>query len=56
MFITIAQNAQKEEIKISNDPQARKYQLTINNPKEHGFSHNEIHEILKNNFKTLIYF
>ena len=56
MFITIAQNAQKEEIKISNDPQARKYQLTINNPKEHGFSHNEIHEILKNNFKTLIYY
>lgn len=31
------------------------YQLTINNPKEKDYTHNRIFEILKTNFKTLVY-
>ena len=40
----------------SKDKQANKYQLTINNPLEKGYSHDKIKEILSINFKTLIYF
>ena len=38
------------------DRQRNAYQLTINNPKEHGFSHEQIKEILAKNFPTLEYF
>lgn len=37
------------------DSQALMYQLTINNPKEKDYTHNCIFEILKTNFKTLVY-
>lgn len=38
------------------DSQAYAYQLTINEPIEKGYTHKEIIEILRNNFKTLTYF
>lgn len=48
------QNAHvKEMIKI--DTQAYMYQLTINAPLEKGYTHGKILEILRNNFKTLVY-
>ena len=37
------------------DSQALMYQLTINNPTEKGWTHEHIFEVLKNNFKTLVY-
>lgn len=37
------------------DTQSNKYQLTINDPIEKGYSHEKIIEILRNNFKTLTY-
>ncbi len=36
------------------DTQSRKWQITINNPIEKGFSHDKIKEVLEE-FKTLIY-
>jgi len=39
---------------MSNDTQSRKYQLTINNPFD--FTHKVIIEIIKSNFKSIIYF
>ena len=38
------------------DTQSNMYQITINAPSEKGYSHNKIIDILKNNFKTLLYF
>ena len=38
------------------DRQRDAFQLTINNPKEHGFTHDAIKEILVKNFTTLDYF
>lgn len=42
-------------MKVKKDSQSNKYQLTINNPKEFGFTHKHIFEVLKDNFKTLEY-
>lgn len=39
----------------SKDPQANKYQLTINNPADHGLTHEEIKKILTNDFSTAVY-
>ncbi|WP_164880433.1 replication protein [Clostridium manihotivorum] len=41
---------------MQKDKQSDMYQITINNPINYGFSHNEIKEILISNFKTLEYF
>lgn len=38
------------------DKQSNKYQLTINNPKEKGYSHDKIKQILITNFPTIKYF
>lgn len=40
---------------LSKDTQSGKYQLTINNPKEFGYTHEHIFEIFRDNFKTLEY-
>ena len=37
------------------DTQSFMYQLTINDPKEKGWTHERILEVLRNNFKTLVY-
>lgn len=37
------------------DTQSFMYQLTINNPKEKGWTHEHILKVLRENFKTLIY-
>lgn len=37
------------------DSQSNKYQLTINNPIEKGYTHEKIFETLRNNFETLHY-
>lgn len=54
-FNIVAQNEHREVFGIK-DSQSNKYQLTINNPVDHGFNHDKIHEILRNNFKTLVYY
>lgn len=41
--------------KNKKDTQSDKYQLTINNPFEHGYDHQNIFETLRDNFKTLLY-
>lgn len=41
---------------ITKDRQAQRFQLTINNPVDHGFSHEEIKNTLINHFKTVSYF
>ena len=41
---------------LLKEMQSNKYQLTINNPVEKGYTHERIAEILKSNFKTLSYF
>lgn len=40
---------------MSKDTQANKYQLTINNPSDYGYTHEKILESLIGNFKTLEY-
>lgn len=51
---TSAQNAQGGDF-ISTDTQSLMYQLTINDPIGKGWTHQKIFEVLKNNFKTLVY-
>ena len=43
-------------IVVKRDTQSQKYSLTINNPIEKGFSHEEIRRTLKDNFSTLEYY
>ena len=38
------------------DTQSRKWQLTINNPREKGFIHSVINVIMRDNFKSVIYY
>ena len=38
------------------ETQCAKYQLTINHPVEHGYTHEHIREIINTHFKTVIYF
>lgn len=38
------------------DKQSMRFQLTINNPVEKGYTHEKIREILVNNFKTFCYY
>ena len=40
---------------MTKDPQARKWQLTINNP-DVDFPHEKINEIIKGNFKSIVYY
>lgn len=40
---------------MTNDTQSRKWQLTINNPVDKGFSHDKIDNLLKE-FKSLVYY
>lgn len=40
---------------MAKDKQSRKYQLTINNPADAGFSHNKIKELLTTRFKSFEY-
>lgn len=40
---------------MSKDKQSRKYQLTINNPTDHGFTHDKIKELLATRFKSFEY-
>lgn len=42
-------------IKIARSKSSRKYQITINNPKEKGYTHERIKDILKYDFTNLIY-
>lgn len=42
-------------IKIARSKSSRKYQITINNPKEKGYTHERIKDILTNDFTNLIY-
>lgn len=46
----------KKDIKSARNIQRNAYQLTINNPKEKGLTHERIKEILIKSFKTLRYF
>lgn len=49
---------QKTENKTPNaekDTQARKWQLTINNPHEKGFTHEKIKAVMDANFKSVVY-
>ena len=50
---TSAQNAQGGDFII--DSQSFMYQLTINDPIDKGWTHQKIFEVLKANFKTLVY-
>ena len=45
----------EKEIVPKKDSKSRKYLLTINNPNEHGITHESIQEILANNFKSLVF-
>lgn len=47
--------AQSEQGVKNIDTQSFMYQLTINDPKEKGWTHERILEVLRNNFKTLVY-
>ena len=38
------------------ETQCAKYQLTINNPKEKGYTHERIRELISSHFKTVIYY
>lgn len=38
------------------ETQSAKYQLTINHPNEKGYTHEHIAELIRNHFKTVIYF
>ena len=38
------------------DTQSRKWQLTINNPQEKGFTHEAINAIMRDNFKSVVYY
>lgn len=53
-----AQNAQCTERRkmTETDKQSMRFQLTINNPVEKGYTHEKIREILVNNFKTFCYY
>lgn len=53
MFIMSAQNAQGGDL---IDTQSYMYQLTINAPIEKGYTHERIIEIVRSNFKTIVYF
>lgn len=46
---------QKEQEVIIIDTQSFMYQLTINAPKEKGWTHEHILNVFRNNFKTLVY-
>ena len=37
------------------DTQSNRYQLTINNPLEHGYTHDKISETFRDNFRTFQY-
>lgn len=41
---------------MSEDSRSRKWQITINNPLDKGFSHDFISDSLTDNFKNLVYF
>ena len=43
------------EEKKPKDTQANKYQLTINNPLDYGYSHEKIFGVCRDSFKTLSY-
>jgi len=45
----------KNNMAQKKDSQSNKYQLTINNPIEKGYTHEKIFETLRSNFKTLNY-
>ena len=49
-----AHNAHRRWIAIK-DTQSFMYQITINAPKEKGWTHEHILEVLRGNFKTLVY-
>ena len=38
------------------DTQSRKWQLTINNPQEKGFTHEAINAIMRDYFKSVVYY
>lgn len=40
---------------MTADTRSRKYQLTLNNPVEKGFTHSTIKQVLEDNFKALVY-
>jgi len=46
---------EKAVIKMPKDTQSNKYQLTINNPLDYGYTHEKIFETCRDNFKTLQY-
>lgn len=45
----------EKEITPKKDSKFRKYLLTINNPNDHGITHESIQEILATKFKSLVY-
>jgi len=50
------QNEQRTKVVIKIDSQAFMYQLTINDPLTKGYTHKNIIEIIKNNFRTASYY
>ena len=52
----MAANATKNNDKAATDMQRHAFQLTINNPKEHGFDHLAIKKTLIDNFPTIRFF
>ena len=49
-------NKNQKGYHMDKDTQSDRYQLTINNPQEHNFTHEQIVNILLTNFKTLQFF
>lgn len=43
------------EGKQAKDTQSNKYQITINNPSDYGYTHEKIFEVCRDSFKTLVY-
>ncbi len=41
---------------VDKDTQSRKWQITINNPIEKGYTHDKINETIQANFKSVIYY
>lgn len=50
------ENKNSNETEKPKDTQSRKWQLTINNPQEKGLTHGTINAIMRDNFKSVVYY
>ena len=59
-FTQTAQKLRKDVIVVAittfEEKQSKLFQLTINNPETHGWSHDQIKKTILHNFKTFLYF